>query len=171
ERRRRALGASSAAEGRRERQFRLLYQLLQPQGTRARGPARRLRGVPLVGAGAPGAGRGRGRESRRRGIGCLLREPPARRAPLRLGLGAERTGGRSRGFGEIVHGKAAPVRRPSAAPAALGRLPARPAGDRALAGPRGPAARPAALSPARQELVPSAPPSLSLFCGFSGKAG
>ena len=70
--------------------LRLLHQLRQPQGPRARREPGRRAHLPVEGARAPGAHRGRGREGERGGVRRVLRHPPARLAHRRLGLAAER---------------------------------------------------------------------------------
>src|SRR5205814_4895307 len=112
---------------------------------RARGAAERLSGFHLVRARAPGARRRPRREGERRRIGRVFRHAPGRRAPLRLGLAAERAREGSPDPREIDAGGEDPPWRGAAAAAELGRLSPPSRGNRVLAGPRRPAARPAAL--------------------------
>ena len=151
--RRPAVGALRArARGRRARAA-LLHQLRQPQGPRARRqPGRRARDVVARPA-APAARRGAGRAARRRRVRRLLRVAPARFAARRLGVAAGHGDPRPRGARREARGARRAVRRRRPAPGLLGRLPAAPAGDRVLGGPRQPPARPHALPARRRRLA------------------
>ncbi len=89
-RRRPTRRAHRAAEGRRRERLRLLHELREPQGCRARAPSARRAAVPLGGARAAGAHRRRRRESRRGGIRRLFREPSAALPSRCVGVAAER---------------------------------------------------------------------------------
>src|SRR5262249_38781850 len=109
--------------------------------------SRRVPRLHVVGPGAASTSRRDCREACGAGLRRVLRQPAARRAALGLGLGAERNRALPADAGEGARRDAPAPRRASAAPAALGRLPRRPAVDRVLAGTRRPAARPLALYP------------------------
>ena len=127
--RRPAVRAHRAAEGRRRARLRVLHQLRQPQGPRARARARG--GAPLLLAGARAAGAHRGR---RRGRRCeptadaYFAHPAAAVAPRRMGVAAERGAARPRCARAAIRGRASAAlsRRRRPAPAALGRLSRRP---------------------------------------------
>ena len=128
----------------------VLHQLPLQQGPGARGQSPRRGGVPVGRHGPPGRGRRPRLPTLGRGVRRLLRHPAAR-APARrdcqpaVAGDAEPGGARrrhARDDGPLSGGHADP------APAALGRLPPRPGDGRVLGGPRGSAARPAALSQA-----------------------
>src|SRR5699024_2297512 len=126
--------------------LRLPLESRQPQGTRDRGES--TRGAPplLARARPPGAGRGPGGAARAGRVGGVLRVAAPRQPALGVGLAAERADReprRARGGGR---GSPPALRRGGRATSGrLGRLSPAARADRAVAAPRGPPARPAAL--------------------------
>ena len=126
-RRRPAGGAHRAAQGRRRARLRVLHQLREPQGPRARRASARRAAVPLGRARAPGAHRRHGRKAR----AAPSPTPTSRRRPRPSRLGAWASPQSAPIAGPRVRSKrafadvAASVRggrRCDAAAAALGRL-------------------------------------------------
>ena len=76
----RAVGPHGPAQGLGRARLRLLHQLREPQGARARGQPARRAGGPLGPARPPGAGRGPGGPGGRRRVRPLLRHPAPARA-------------------------------------------------------------------------------------------
>jgi hypothetical protein len=109
---------------------------------------------------------GRVEKGHRGGVGRLLRHPPARRAPFRLGLPPERDGPLEEKPRRQGPGDAAPARRRPPATAALGRLPRGSGDGRVLAGARRPAARPPSLRAHRRWMVRLTPRSLTKSFSF-----
>ena len=105
---------------------RLVHELREPQGPRARGAPVRGAAVPLGRARARRAHRGHGGEGLGRRIGRLLRVAPARFAHRRLGFAAERGDRVARHAGRQRGALRREVHAQAAAAAALGRLSAEP---------------------------------------------
>jgi len=161
-RERATLDAGRADQGVRRARHRLVHELREPQGSRARCPSGGRAAVPLGRTRARRAHRRNGRARRCGRVRRLLRLAPAGLPNRRLGFRAESPAVFAGGAGGAGRRVRAEVRPASAAAAALGRFPARPRLLGVLAGASVEAARPHRLPPRRRRrLDPAATGALT----------
>ena len=134
----------------------VLHQLRDPARPASSPPTRAPRRPSTGSRSARRAARGRGRAAVGRRVGRLLRLPRARGPSSAPGRRRRAPCSATRASSRRASARWRSASRTSPASRALGRLPAGPGRDRALAGPPGPAPRPRALR-CRTPTAPGAP--------------